>query len=129
MVIIFHISISLFNFTFELSTEFKWGITARQRTNMPYIESFSRTFDQNGDTLSYLKGTGSRRRTPPRHILVFWPFFLSEFRCLFLFPANVEMLRCCWNVQGPSVFLTGSKVPSPHNSPHNYHLEIRHNSP
>ena len=91
MVIIFHISISLFNFTFELSTEFKWGITARHRTNMPYIESFSRTFDQNGDTLSYLKGTGSRRRTPPRHILVFWPFFLSEFRCLFLFPANVEL--------------------------------------
>ena len=67
MVIIFHISISLFNFTFELSTEFKWGITARHRTNMPYIESFSRTFDQNGDTLSYLIGIVSRGRTSPHH--------------------------------------------------------------
>ena len=47
MVIIFHISISLFNFTIEKSTEFKWGINARQRINMPHVESFSQTFDQN----------------------------------------------------------------------------------
>ena len=61
MVIIFHMSISLFRY----QPNFKWGINARQRTK--YVESFSQTYDQNGDTLSYLIGIGSRGRTSPYH--------------------------------------------------------------
>ena len=112
------------------------GSIAQPRINMPHVESFSQTFDRNRDTLSYLLGTWRRRRPPRHHEIMFWPFFFSCscWGYLFLFPSNVEMLRCCWNVQGPSVFLAGSKVPSPiiiwryaiilHK---NSHMEIRHN--
>ena len=61
MVIIFHMSISLLRY----QPNFKWGINARQRTK--YVESFSQTYVQNGDTLSYLIGIESRGRTSPYH--------------------------------------------------------------
>ena len=53
MVIIFHMSISLCRH----QPNFKWGINARQKTKN--VESSLQKYDQNGDTLSYLTGTGS----------------------------------------------------------------------
>ena len=61
MVIKFHMSLSLLRY----QPNFKWGINARQRTK--YDESFTQTYVQNGDTLSYLIGIESRGRTSPHH--------------------------------------------------------------
>ena len=65
------------------------GSIAQPRINMPHVESFFKHLIRI-ETLSYLLGTW--RLTPRLRILMLWPFFLSsEFRCLFLFHANIEI--------------------------------------